>query len=118
MRTTIKNKSSSSSQLPSESSSPTTTTSATTATSVLKLQRTPSLSRPSTEAALGLPASGGASSVRVLAQKFIATGEENSQPQVSKSQKYPKARLIFRSNSVAGGTENGSLFNWSGSLRS
>ena len=59
--------------------------------------------------------------MRVLAQKFIAAGEKKSQPQVrqvSKSQTYPKAWLIFLSNSVAGGTEDGSLLNWSGSLRS
>lgn len=44
-----------------------------------------------------LPATG--ASVRALAQKFLISGEEKSQPQVSKSAAYPKAGLIFRSNS-------------------
>ena len=44
-----------------------------------------------------LPATG--ASVRALAQKFLITGEEKSQPQVSKTASYPKAGLIFRSNS-------------------
>jgi hypothetical protein len=44
-----------------------------------------------------LPATG--ASVRALAQKFLVSGDEKNQPQASKSSAYPKAGLIFRSNS-------------------
>jgi hypothetical protein len=37
--------------------------------------------------------------VRVLAQKYLVSGNEKSQAQVSKSSAYPKAGPIFRSNS-------------------
>ena len=83
-------------------------------TSTVKLQRTPSLR--------GVPSgSSGVSSVRALAQKFITTSEEKSLPQVSKSQTYPKAGLIFRSNSFRSNSitdaDGGPLLNRTGSLR-
>ena len=96
----------------SSSSSTSVNESTTTATSSSPFQRTGSInnryrpSQPENNAPFGsggeprvktLPATG--ASVRALAQKFLITGEEKSQPQVSKSASYPKAGLIFRSNS-------------------
>lgn len=54
--------------------------------------------KPSPEPRVKTLAATGAS-VRALAQKFLVTGEEKSQAQVSKSSAYPKAGLIYRSNS-------------------
>jgi hypothetical protein len=94
------------------SSSSTSANESTTTTSSSPFQRTGSInnryrpSQPENNAPFGsggepkvktLPATG--ASVRALAQKFLITGEEKSQPQVSKTAAYPKAGLIFRSNS-------------------
>lgn len=63
-----------------------------------------------------LPATG--ASVRALAQKFLVSGDEKNQPQVSKSSAYPKAGLIFRSNSFRSSQNNGDASGSIGLVRS